>query len=1064
MKKFIYIFLSRPITTLMIFVFVVVSGIFSYLNLPIELMPEAEYPKLSVITKWYGVSPETVEAFLTSPIESVLSGVKGLQKISSRSSEGSSVIDLEFHNNVNIDFARLEINEKLNSILEDLPVGISPPHLSPYVPKEFQELQGFLTFTLSGNQSANEIRKYAIEYIKPALMPIDGVSNIEVQGGNDREISITLDYNKIKAYSISNEEIYKGISDAEQIITAGSIQNNFSQKVITIKNTIDAVNVLLEQPIKIYGNNSVIKLKDIGTVRDDFSETRSIFRINGKESIFIEISKEQGKNTIKIADDVLKQIDEIKSNLPSGFEIKKEIDKSQNIRKEINELFANGIYSFFIIFLVLLIIFRKAKYALIIIASIIFSFLSAFIFFNIFQIRLNILTISSLVLGFGIMVDNSIVVVDYLDKKVKTNDLKRIAVHTKDIFFPVFASTLTTIAIFLPLLFFTGELKIYFEQFALAITVTLISSLIMAFVIVPLLYSKLNSRPKNLIEKENSENPKSLAKTKKSYSFSIFNFLLQKIFRYKKISFAILILMVGLPVWLLPPRIDLPFISIPYNAIFDSEFFSENRKYFNYAFGGCLNLFFNHIQKGEVFNYGETDYIIVSLWLPNGTELERIKKLTLDMEKEILVYKNNFERVITNVLDEKTAIIRINFSEEQSGKSFPYLLKNYLTSYAVRLGGLKVSIYGFGPGFFSGGGGNTISFAIGFYGFNYLRLKELAGEFKTLIEQNPRIDNVDIDRTFMTFSDEETNEIVGNLNRNKLAAYNIFPSEIFEHISNGTKGNLAYNKFRIGNDEVFYSIKYSDYKEKQLDELENSIIKTFNNSTLKVRELIDFNESKVLPVIRRENQQYIRVVTLEYKGPYQYGNLFIESTLSKLKIPDGYTFKKQEIFFLLSPEEELEIWGLILAALILVFMITSSLFESISKPLLIMLAVPFSFIGTIFLFYLGDFNLDRGAYAGLLLLVGLSVNNSILLINYLTQNYHNTGFDDIIKLTFSRVRPIITTTLTTIAALIPLLIKAEQSFWKSLSLSVIGGLIVSSFLILTIIPMLYYLFSHKLKK
>lgn len=1050
----------------MLFITTVIIGIVSFINLPIELTPQTEYPKISVTTTWNNVSPEVIEAFLTSPLEATLTTVKGIKKISSRSSEGISYIDIEFHPSTDINLAKLEINEKLGSLTEELPYGVSPPKIIPYIPKEFRDLQGFLTYTLSSNLSANEIRKYALGYLKAPLLSIDGVSNVEVKGGNQREILITIDFQKTKIYNITIDGIITAINNAQQIISAGSIKNNYAQISVKISNTFTNADFLLNQPIKIIGN-TIIRLKDIGSVIDDFSEPTSYYRINGKEAVFIEISKEPGKNSIKVADEVFKKLNELEKEFPPGFNLSKEIDLSENIRKEINELIKAAILSFFIIVLVLIIFFRKIVYSIIVISSIIFSLLSAAIFFYVFDLPLNILTIASLILGLGMMVDNSIVVIDYLERNITYYNVKRIAVLIKNIFFPVFASSLTTIAVFIPLVFFTGELKIYLEQFALAVVVTLVSSLFISFTVTPMLFSKTLKKEKHSAENTNSNSYSLRNKDlypKQTLFESFYSFALQKIFKWKKLSFTLLILTIGLPVWLLPSQIETPVLSIPYNTIFSSEKYQQAKKYINFAFGGSLNLFFNHIQRGEVFAYGDANYLIVSLKLPNGNRIDRLNKLVKSFETEILIYKDKIESVTSNVYDEQNAVIQINFPKGQFTTAFPYQLKNYLTAYAVTLGGLDVGVYGFGPGFFSGSGGSMVSFVIELRGFNYNKLIELANELKSIIIKNPRIDNVDIDRSFYSFSDDNVYEIYAKFDRDLLARNNITIKELTDAISKSTSGNLTYSKFTLAHEEVFYTIKFDNYKNIQQDELENFILNKKGKSNLKLKDVINFEENKVLSSIKRENQQYIRYVSFDYKGPFQYGNEFVESSISKIKLPAGYTIKQRPFMFRFDQEEEIQIWAILLLAVILIFMITSALFESLKNPIIIILTIPFSLVGTIVLFYLGDFVMDRGAYAGMLLLIGLSVNNSIILVDYLLKNYNNEGIKQIIKLSYSRLRPIFSTTFTTITALLPLMIDSESSFWKSLSLSVTGGLIFSSLFVILIVPNLFYMINSVEKK
>lgn len=1046
MKKIFHIFLSRPVTASMFFLSVVILGLIAVFNLPLELSPNADFPKLTINTQWRGVSPEVIEAYLTSPIESELAGIRGVKKISSRSSEGFSRISLEFYPKTDMDFIRIEINEKLTSLKDELPFGISPPRLSHYVPEDLQNLQGFLTYTISSNKSADEIRKYVKGKMVYPLMSIGGISDVTVRGGNEREINIIVNYDKVKSLNISNSEITTAVANVEKILSAGSIKRNGMQILVNIKNKIDALSIIENQPVRHNNNGSVIKLKDVAKLYDDYKEPTSYYRINGKETVSLIISKEQGTNTLATAKKVYAKMAELAKNAPSGYKIVKEIDKSDSIKTELSELTKNGIFSFIILFVVLLLIYRKVNYVLIIVTSIIFSLLSSFLLFYLFEIPLNILTIAAFILGFGFMVDNSIVVIDYIDSHYKGRGIKYLTVHLKNIFLPVFASTLTTIAVFVPLLFLTGELRLYFTQFALGIVFTLSASLVVSFVIIPLLFLRFGGKV-------------SYKKyVKNDILFRVYSFIMRQMFKWKKLSYSILILIIGLPVWLIPNQIETPILKSVFNPIFDSEMWSEVKPYANYALGGTLNLFFNHISRGEVWQFGEETYLIVRLELPNGNRIERINNLTKNFEKEILRYRKNFKNLIVNVQSEENAFIKVEFTKAQSETAFPYMLKNFLTSYATRLGGLNVSVFGFGPGF-STGGGSYSAFSVIAKGFNYLNVKKLAEKFRRIIKRNPRIDNVDIDKSEYYWA-KDTYEIIGRIKRDNLAKYNISVRDLFSTVSRNTKGNLTWDKFIIGNDEVPYNIKFSNYKNIQLSNLNNLIIKNRNGTTLKVKNLIKFKEKKVLSAINREDQQYIRYITFDYKGPYRYGKKFIDASIKKIDVSPGYTIKQREFKFRFGAKDEINIWKILIMSIVLIFMITASLFESFSKPILIWIAIPFAFIGTIFLFYLGDYNLDRGAYAGLLLLIGLSVNNSIILVDYIATYYksaaHNRiDFNKIITRSYTRLRPIFTTTITTITALIPLLISAESSFWKSLSLSVTGGIFLSAVLVIFYLPLIY---------
>ncbi len=1033
----------------MFFFSVVVIGIVSVLNLPVELSPNVEYPRLSVSVAWLGVSPEAVEAHLTSPIEAELATIQGVKKISSISSEGSAQISLEFHPSVDIEYARVEINEKLSSIKNTLPVGVSSPRVSQYIPKDLQNLQGFLTYSISSNRSSNDVRKYLLDNVAMRLKNVDGVSDVEVRGGSDRLIEIVIDYDKAKSLGILNEEINNAISETENIIHAGKLEKNNNQIFVKINNEVINPALIGEQVVKLLPNGNSIRIRDIAKIVDDYEEQLSYYRINGKETVTLIINKELGANTLSVAKAVDQKLNDLSKEFPSDFIITKEIDRSKDIYKDLDELYKDGLFSLIIIFLVVSVIFRNIRYPFIILSSIVFSLLAAFALFFLFGLTLNIITFSCFVLGFGFIVDNSIVVLDYLDKHYDGRGEKHLTVLVKEIFFPLFTSTITITAVFIPLIFLTGELQLYFQQFALGIGFTLLASLVVSFTVVPLLYLKTFHKRRKTVKDKNDE----------SLLYKVYRKIVTQIIKRKKLSVAFLIIVIGLPVWLIPSRIETPIIGETYNSIFDSETYQEVKPYVNYALGGVLNLFFNHVSRGELWNYGEETYIYIRLDLPNGNRIERINKLCNDLENEILAYKKNYKTLIANVVDEESATLRVEFTPEQSNTAFPYMLKNYVTAYATRLGGVDSYVYGFGPGFSNAGGGSSSMFNVEVKGFNFEKVRSIAESFRDIIKRNPRVDNVDIDKS-MSYWSPETYEIVGKINRDRLAAYSISVQDLFSIIAKNTTGNMSYNRFKILNESVNYRVKFSNYNDIQLDELKSLIINENGKEKFKVSDLIAFEERKVLSSINRIDQQYVRYVSFEFKGPYKYGNKFLESSVAALKVPEGYSLKQPDYSFLFAQEDEINIWIVLGASIFVIFMVTAGFFESFKRPFIIISAVPFAIIGAIFLFWLTDNNIERGAYAGMLLLVGLSVSNSIVLISYFSKNIIKNS-EELITATKTRLRAITATTLTTFAALLPFILGERATFWKNLSISIAGGIFISSLYIILFLPLAFYIMNYK---
>jgi hydrophobic/amphiphilic exporter-1 (mainly G- bacteria), HAE1 family len=1059
LKKIFYYFLTHPVTTSMLFFSIVVLGAGALFTLPVELQPQTEMRKLSVSASWYGASPEAIEAQVTSVIESELATIRGIKNITSNSSESTCSISLDLHESVDMQFIRIEINEKLASLKKTLPYGVNPV-IQEYKPEQFRSLDGFMTYEVSASLSANEIQRYLEQYVQYPLKAIDGVSDVKINGGNERQIQVLIDHDKAKNLGVTNETINNAISYSQRQLNAGAIKYDNNQRVVFAVNKLIDTDIIAEQIVKQEKNGTVVKLSDIAKVTDSFAEPRSFYRINGNDAVTIKIDREPGTNILDVAKNVKQKVDELGKKFPAGFALNLKLDKSEDMVKSLEDLYSSAGYSLLIIILVLFIIFKNFRYPVIILSSIIFSLAFSFIFFNLFKLHLNTLTISSFVLGLGFMVDNSIVVVDYIDKNYKGNGNKYLAATLKNIFFPVFASTLTTISVFIPVMYFTGELKIYFQQFALGVVFTLLASLAVSFTLVPLLHEKFAKKIVSTNER------------KSGYTYKVYAAIVRFFANHKKITIAIIILLVGLPVWKIPNRIETPVIGDAYNEIFDSELYQgEIKKYVNYAFGGTLNLFLNHVNRGEFYRYGNDDgatTINISLTMPSGNKIDRMNELVKNFEREILAYKGQFKDVVSSCTEEY-ANIRITFTPAQSESSFPYQLYNYIGAYGTRHGGLGVYVSGtnMGQGFSNGGFGSGQSFSstVRVQGFNYKKVREIAENFKEIISKNPRVEKVDIENSgggYYYSRGGDVYEVKGYVKRDLLARNNITIRQLFSEISRNTAGDIGSQSLQINNEDVPLNVKFENFSNIKLEELENRVIPS-GKEQMKIKDFMDFKEEKALSSIYREDQQYTRVVAIEIKGPPQLCENIIEDAAGRTQVPEGYQLKFKSDYWRYKSEED-DIGMVLIFAVVLIYMITAGLFESFSKPFLVIFAVPFAIMGTVLLFFYGDYNIDRGAYAGMLLLIGLSVNNSIILIHHIGTHFYTNRLEDLIRLSYSRFRSIFTTTITTIAGLFPMMVSLQQSFWKSLALSVAGGIFLSALIVLVFLPAVYGWFKIKKEK
>ncbi len=1045
MNSFFQRILHRPVAIAMLFGALLIAGAFAFTRLPLELSPSVEFPSLSVQTSWGNTSPETIEMFLTAPIEEIANTIRGVTKVSSRSSEGRSTVDVEFEQNTDMNFARLELYEKLAAFSENLPAGVSQPTIERYVPEDFQELQGFLTFTLAGNQSSSSLRRYAQDQLASALLSIRGVAKVEVLGGEEREIQIELQTDRVRALGLTVDKVATAIGTLEFSAPVGIVNEPNGRAVVSIQNKNSKVAAILALPVHTTTNGTLIRLSDIGTVRDGFAEPRSFYRVNGKPSVTLVIDKEPHINTLRVADQVFAKLKELSQRFPEGTELVKVSDKSEQMRKELDSLYRDIVISLFCIWIILVVFLGNYKAPLILLSSILFSLAGTFLVFWFFGISLHLLTLAGLVLGFGRLVDDSIVVLDNIQRHgTEASREAGIVKAVEQVFLPVVASTLTTVGALLPIAFLPADLKPYFLDFGIAVSVSLLMSLLVSFTLVPTIVNKVS------IE----SSPTSILNRLGSSFIKLYQRMLKLALRYRRAVLCLIVLAFGIPVWLLPERIESESaFASAYNTVLGNEYVAAVRPYMNSVFGGASHLFFTKVTKGEVWEWGNETYLIVRVGFPQGTEIQRYDDVAAAVEREALSRPEGIKKLTTRVVDDY-ASVRVDFDDSSAVTAVPYEMKNRLTVFAAQTGGATISVSGFGPGF-SSGGESAPSFYVKVLGYNYNKVKEIAEQFKEKIQRNPRIAEVDIDRSFGRWS--RSTEIVVQVNREAIAAHGLTVVDVVRWIRSMTRGTVEWNTISLVDERVPCTVKLSGYKSFSVTDLRSARRINTNGELVKLADLVEIDELRVPSQITREDQQYLRWISFEYKGPYKYGDAFVDATTKSMPLPSGYKFDRSFSFFFFSEKNQKSMVWIALIALVIVFMVTSSLYESLLKPLIVIASVPLSLIGLFLIFYLTDTPFGRGGYASVILLIGIVVANAIVLVDYVSKKFSLQAPSPqlLISAATDRLRPIMMTSLTTIGALIPLLIWSDKtSVWYSLALGTVGGMMSSTILTLVVVPVL----------
>jgi len=1001
------IFVERPIATAMIFMALLVLGVYSFLNLPLELAPKEEFPELNIITAWTGVPPEVIQTEITAPIEEKVSTVKGIRKIYSESLNGSSRITLEFDEKTNMEFAHLALREKISELRDVLPYGVRP-NVEPYEPEEFQE-DPFLEYTISGSYSLHRLREYVKDRIEIGIGSIKGVAGVSVTGGSDPEIKILLDKEKLKTYGISPFAVFGRIQERIEIYPAGRVQKGSQEYIFKVSNTISSSRELGEIVVTHSGENAV-KLKDIAEIFPSYQDIYYINRINGQPTIRMTVYKTPRTSTLKVAKAVQNKLEEVKKELPRDLVFRVVNDESEKIGKGLRELYLLVGIIVAVIFVLVFIVLRSFKPSILVLSSIAFSVLITFNLIYFFKISLNMFTLGGLALGFGLFVDNSIVVFEnVLRLREKGFPPVKAAIQgAKEVFLPVLAATLTTMSVFFAFVYFTGRMKIYYLPLAIVITSALAASLLVSFSLIPAM------------------SPRLLKGRKEKKEEKVRNFYVKFLKFIMRHPIEVILIIAAI-------------------------------------FFGAYKWFRSEVTIGSFFSWQYQQRLYVSVGMPPGTPIEATDEVIMKFEEKVM--QKSYEKEMNTTVTSERAYIIIEFPPEIEFSYHPYVLKEELIQLATNFAGISVGVSGFDPqGYYSSIGPTTYyDSRIKFYGYNLKKLQEITSNLERTLKRNPRIKDVKITSGRYGWWRLDSYAYVLKIDKEILRRYNVDPDYLYYHLQVLMAGRLSMPlKAKIEGRETDISIKFPEASMIDLKGLQDEIIRTQGGELLRLKDISVLEEWPIAGSIDREDQQFQQTIMWEFRGPSKAAERYKEGVYNKLSLPPGFSATLEGYDWRMTEEELGQIKFAIIFSLIVIFMILASLYESFIQPFFILLAVPLALIGVFVAFVIADFPFDSSAYIGVILLGGIVVNNSILLVDHINLKRKEglPVLEAVLVGARERIRPIFMTTSTTVLGMLPLiLIQLEverRRLWSSLALSAVGGLISSTIFILIIIPIFYF--------
>ncbi len=1014
----------RPVLTVMTILIVIILGVVSLTRLPIDLMPSITYPTLSINTTYENASPEEIEELITRPLEEAMGAVPGVEEIYSISSEGSSNVRVMFSWGTDLDTASNDVRDRIDRVIRRLPDDAERPTLRKYDIASFP----ILLMGASSNLNPLIVREIIDNQVKYRIERIPGVASLDIWGGLEREIHVNLDADKIKAMDLPLDLILSQIKAGNVRLPAGTLERGNIEITMRTSGEYESLEELQNTVIAMR-QEVPIQLKDIAAVEDSWVKISRIVRVNGKNGIRLGVLKQSGTNTVDVARKVLKEIEQINRDIPK-ISITPIIDTSSYIEHSITNVGSMALYGGLLAICVLLFFLRNLRSTLIIITAIPISIIATFALMYFSGFTLNIVTLGGLALGIGMLVDSAIVVLEniYRLRESGVNPEDASIKGSAEVTAPIIASTLTTLAVFLPLVFVKGMSGILFKQLAFVVSFALICSLMIALTLVPMMSAKL------LHPTRNGSNS-SFATRLYLASGIVFTKMengYKKLLHYA-LDHTVLVLIASL-VLLGSSLLLIPSVGVEFMPSTD---------------------------EGEVRVTGE---------MAIGTKLETLNEKFKIIEKIVKEAVPEIKSAVTSVggrsyhsRGSHSGTMRIALTGIKERTRSSDQVADDLRRKLSRIPGITIRTRA-GQGLFllRMSSGNTDKIQIEIRGYDLDISNALAQKIEEAVVEVEGVTDA------LISTDTGTPEEMIVIDRQKAATLNLTVSQIANMLQTVLSGTRA-SYYREGGDEFDIRVKIKDAELMDTTELlDLTIINTLGEPVV-LRNVVKSLTSKGPVRIERKDQERIVNLSANISGR-DMGSILadIRTKLRSIAVPKNFIisfggdYEEQRKAFR-------ELLLSLLLALTLVYMVMASLYESFRYPFIVMFSIPFAVIGVILMLFLTGTTFNVQSYIGCIMLGGIVVNNAILFvdhINLLRRRDKMPLREAVEEAGKRRIRPILMTATTTILAMMPLAIGLGEGgeIQAPLARAVIGGLFSATVITLVIVPSMYLLFEGKGRK
>ncbi len=1009
--------IKRGVTFFMIYMIAVGFGLFSLSRLKLDLYPEMEFPMVAVITQYTGVGPYDIETVITRQVEETIASVENVKTVSSTSMQGLSVIMLEFEWGADMDQAEIDVRNNLEFVKDALPDDISQPMVFAFDPASQPILYLSVSSELHGQA---ELRRISEQDIEPRLERIPGVAASFTSGGMRREIKILADPGRLRAHNVSIQHLVNALQTNNLQLPSGWIDSK--QQEFTLRTAGEYADLeQIEQTAVSMINGSVVRVKDVADVVDGFAEQRNKVWSNNKPAVMLMVQKQSDANTVAVSRSVTEQLSSIESALPRGVKLETIIDLSTFINRSMANLGSTALQAIGLTLLVLLFFLRNIRSSLIVAVSIPTSMIVTFAVMDQAGLTLNIISMAGLALAVGMLVDNSIVVLESIFRYREEGAPIREASDkgASEVAMAITASTLTTLAVFLPVLFVPGLAGALFEDMVVTIVFSLTVSLIVALTLIPLLASRFlmlreKARKIALFEKMAARITDWLSDLQSFYSRSL-NWSLDHRKTVVFTAFGLFILSIVTVANLggeFLPENDMGFITIAVDrspgASLEAMEVSMHR----------LNeIILEEVPEAEIVysNFGQGEGIMALFSSRSSSEGDitiRLKNLS-ERDRDMFEIQNDLRKRFDELAD-------VNARFEDRGN----------TAMMGTGADIMIEIFGHDP--------------------------DIAENMARRIYE--KMDDIEGVAHVETSFKESAPELRVQLDRHRLSDLGLSTTQIGQTVSTSILGTVA-TRFREGGDEFDIRVQLNKAARRSKEDIENILIPTPTGKQIPLRAIAVVEYTKAPKEITREDQERMVSVNIDVSGrDLSSVTTDVEAALRTVSVPNDFRIEiggtaeeQQESFMYL---------GLaFLVAIFLTYMVMASQFESFLGPFIIMFTIPLSFIGVAFALLITGTSLSVMALVGIVMLVGIVVNNGIVLVDYINQ-LRDRGlelFEAIKQGGEVRMRPVLMTATTTTLAMLPLALGVGESgeSWAPMARSVMGGLIVATVLTLIVVPVIY---------